>query len=181
MKLIVTMLAAGFALLSSQIFAEDVYVGVQGLKQGNFVGDFGNQSPPKGFETKIHAIGFAQEVVVPTDVRTGMATTTRQYGPIRITKPVGASSPQFFQALTTGEMLKAVTLDFVAPDASGRSVLVYQIALEDAIVTRIAQRIDNAASQTGNRYLEEISLTFRSITVASPLSRRTARDEWKMR
>ena len=44
---------------------------------------------------------------------------------IIITKLVGASSPQFFSTLTTGEILKNVTSNFVGVNQNGERLLVY--------------------------------------------------------
>jgi type VI secretion system Hcp family effector len=98
---------------------------------------------------------------------------------------VGASSPQFFQAWATNEPLRSVTIDFT--DVSDRTMgtagmmrkLVYQITLQNAVVVRIAQRLEPTATPTpatGPAHLEEISLIYQSITVTSPGGGRTASD-----
>jgi type VI secretion system Hcp family effector len=160
-----------------------VFVATVGLKQGAFAGEV----PQKGFENKIQAVGFSHELLTPPD-----QTGRRQHKPIVITKRVGASSPQFFQAWATNEPLKSVTIDFT--DVSDRTMgtagmtrkLVYQITLQNAVVVRIAQRLEPTATPTpatGPAHLEEISLAYQSITVTfhGPGAARTASDSMSTR
>jgi type VI secretion system Hcp family effector len=183
MKLSPAILAAGIALFSPNLSAEEVFVATVGLKQGAFAGEV----PQKGFENKIQAVGFSHELLTPPD-----QTGRRQHKPIVITKRVGASSPQFFQAWATNEPLKSVTIDFT--DVSDRTMgtagmtrkLVYQITLQNAVVVRIAQRMDPTATPTpatGPAHLEEISLAYQSITVTfhGPGAARTASDSMSTR
>jgi type VI secretion system Hcp family effector len=176
MKLSPAILAASIALLSPNLSAEEVFVATVGLKQGAFAGEV----PQKGFENKFQAVGFSHELLTPPD-----QTGRRQHRPIVITKRVGASSPQFFQAWATNEPLKSVTIDFT--DVSDRTMgtagmmrkLVYQITLQNAMVVRIAQRLEPTATPTpatGPAHMEEISLIYQSITVTSPGGGRTASD-----
>jgi type VI protein secretion system component Hcp len=64
--------------------------------------------------------------------------------------------------------------------------LVYQITLQNAVVVRIAQRMDPTATPTpatGPAHLEEISLAYQSITVTfhGPGGARTASDSMSTR
>ena len=184
MRLSPAILAAGIALFSPNLSAEEVFVATVGLKQGPFAGEI----PQKGFENKIQALAFSHELLTSLD-----QTGRRQHKPIVITKRVGASSPQFFQAWVTNEPLKSVTIDFT--DTSERGVgtaggarrLVYQITLQNATVVRIVQRLDPPAGSApvagGPAHLEEISLTYQSITVTfpGPGSPRTASDSMSTR
>lgn len=172
MKLLASTLSACLALFSQYLLADEIYVAVDGSRQGRFAGD---AQDPK-LADKIQAIAFAHEIVSPTDTATGRVAGRAQHRPITITKPVGASSPQFFSALTAGEALKSVTIDFVGVNTAGQRILVYQIALKDAIVSRILQRMTEAGTQTpwAGRYVEEISFSYRTIQVTFSPTKRTA-------
>lgn len=184
MRLSPAFLAAGIALFSPYLLAEEVFVSVVGMKQGTFAGELPQRG--KGFENKIEALGLLHEMIVPLDAA-GNPTGRRQHKPITITKHVGAASPQLFQALVSNELLKNVTIDFTDSDrsvgtAGGPRRLVYQITLQNATVARIVQRLDPPAGSApvagGPAHLEEISFTYQSITVTfpGPGASRTASD-----
>jgi len=170
MKLSSAILAAGIAAFSSHLFAEEIFVTAVGLKQGPFAGEVFM----KGFENKIRAVGFSHELLT--------ATGQRQHKAIVITKRVGESSPQFFQAWVNNEPFRTLVIDFVDAEGVGAAStrrLVYQITLQNAVVVRIAQRLDPAATPVpagGPAHLEEISLAYQGITVSSPKGGRTASD-----
>jgi|SRR5215471_7285129 len=173
MKLSSAILAAGFAAFSSHLAAEEVFVTAVGMKQGPFAGEIST----KGFEGKVRAVGFSHEVLTSSD-----PGGRRQHKPIVITKRVGASSPQFFQAWIMNEPLKSVTIDFTDALEGGLGAaaaprrLVYQITLQNAVVVRIAQRLEAPAPNAAPVHLEEISLAYQSITVTSPRESHTASD-----
>src|SRR5262249_56672198 len=174
MKLSSAILAAGFAAFSSHLAAEEVFVTAVGLKQGPFAGEISM----KGFENKVRAVAFWHEVLTATD-----ATGRRQHRPIVITKRAGASSPQFFQAWANNEPFKTLVIDFTDTEGSVGAAstrrLVYRITLENAVVVRIAQRLDAAATPVpagGTAHPEDISLAYQAITVTFPQTGRTATD-----
>ena len=173
MKLAASILAACLALFSPYLLADEIFVAVDGSRQGRFVGE----AKIRGLEDKIQAIAFSHEVAA-FDVASGRAMSRAQHRQLTITKRVGGASPQFFSALTTGELLKRVTIDVVRPDANGVNALVYQILLDGATVTRIAQRMDIPSPSTNVGYVEDISFIYQRITVSSPVSRRNAMTEW---
>jgi type VI secretion system Hcp family effector len=179
MKFSSAILAAGIALFSPYLSAEEIFVTAVGLKQGPFAGEM----TLKGFENKMQAVAFSHEVLADS-------TGRRQHKPVVITKRVGAASPQFFQAWASNEPLKSVTIDFtealemrsgvagagMASTAARR--LVYQITLQNAVVVRIAQRLEptTPVPAGGPAHLEEISLGYQSITVTFPPGNRTSSD-----
>jgi type VI secretion system secreted protein Hcp len=185
MKLSPAILSAGIALFSPHLSAEEVFVATVGMKQGPFAGEVAM----KGFEGKVRAVAFSHELLTAIDPAGG-PTGRRQHKPIVITKRVGASSPQFFQAWLTNEPLKSVTIDFTDTDGTVGTAasrrLVYQITLQNAVVVRIAQRLEPTATPTpatGPAHLEEISLAYQSITVTfhGPGGARTASDSMSTR
>lgn len=179
MKLITTIFAAGLALFSPYLLAEEIWVNVASVKQGTFVGE----TTRKGFENKVQALAFSHEIMTPRDTATGQVLGKRQHKPIIITKRVGASSPQFFSALATNEVLKNVTIDFLVANAkTGQLILVYQIVLQNASISRISQRLATDAAMSGSmsdRYVEEISFAYQSITVNYPPLKGSASDNWQ--
>ena len=140
--------------------AAPLYLIVEGTNTGAFKSD-----TALGGQAVIAAQTFHMEATVPRDPATGMATGKRQYGPLTITKPWSASSPQFFEALVNNEMLKRVVVLFPNP-AAGQPPLA-TITLNNAVLTRVGYRLDPVPpGQTGQPVLlEDLSFAFEKITL----------------
>jgi type VI secretion system secreted protein Hcp len=161
MRRIIGGIVAGLvlALGASGARADTIYVSVKASKQGQFRGDIPTAKPPG----QILALKFQYEVSSPRDAATGQASGKLQHKPIVITKEWGASSPQFFQALTTNELLQEVRLDFVGVGVSGEPIITHTIRLVNASVSNIAHSTDVVPGRPGVRHLEEITFTFQAI------------------
>jgi type VI secretion system secreted protein Hcp len=161
--------------------AETIMVSAKGTKQGQFKGE-GRREKSKD---KIEAVAFFFEVTSPRDAASGQASGKRQYKPLQITKPIGASSPQFFQALTTNEVLPTVTLEFTKTDANGEEFVYYTIKLTNATVASIRQHTPNdpggggGGSKQAAAQMEEISFTFQKIEIESKEGKTMAVDDWQ--
>jgi type VI secretion system secreted protein Hcp len=165
--------------------AYNVMVSVKGAKQGQFKGE-----SPRGAKDKIDAIGFTFEIGSPRDAATGQASGKRQYKPLQITKQLGAASPQFFQALTTNEVLQSVTLEFTKTNANGEEIVFYTIKLTNATIASIRQHTDNDAGAAGDsakhasvaggaQQLEDITFSFQKIEITNNESKTMAMDDWQ--
>lgn len=156
-------------------------VTIEGTKQGRFKGERGRD--------KIAGLAFHYDVKSPRDAATGMASGKRQHGAITFTKAIDSSSPQIFQALTSNEVLKSVLFEFRSTSADGQEMVFYQITLTNASISEVEQYIDmpglvtsaagkhSAASDSSP--LEDVSLTFQKIEVASQVGKTMAADDWR--
>jgi type VI secretion system secreted protein Hcp len=160
-----------------------IMVGVNGTKQGQFKGE----STRAQAQDKLEAMGFTFEVASPRDAASGLASGKRQYKPLTITKAIGASSPQFLQALATNEVLKTVTLDFFKTNESGEEYIYYTIKLTNATVASIRQHSPETGGAAASKsaagampQLEEISFTFQRIEVESKDGKTMAVDDWSV-
>ena len=155
-------------LICFQVFASPtLLMTVEGDKQGKFKAE----GRPDG---KVLASGFSYSVKSPRDPATGMATGKRMHQPIVITHEVGASSPQFFQALVTNEVLKVVNLEFYTVGRDGKQTLSYTINLDDARVVDFNQKMD------GDKVYEDISFTFQKIELNNKAGGTMAEDSWSI-
>jgi type VI secretion system secreted protein Hcp len=103
------------------------------------------------FATSDRVSGLKYDVKTPRDAASGMATGRRQHGAVCIYKPASATTPQYFQALTTNEALKSVTFDAT----NGlRLKLTNAVAVSFAIVG------------TDGKDVEEVCFTFQKIEIA---------------
>jgi len=158
--------------MPTQIFAT-----VTGAKQGAFKGE----STQKGFEKKIPGVGLTFGVLIPNDVATGQASGKRQHQPIVFTKEWGASSPQFFVAAYTNEVLTTVLFEVYKTAPNGVQQVDHTVTLTNATLNAVQDSL--FVGQAGgplldSRDLQQISFTFQKIEIASVPGGTTAVDDW---
>ncbi|MBD0316459.1 MAG: type VI secretion system tube protein Hcp [Nitrospiraceae bacterium] len=152
--------------------APEFYVSVTGAIQGPFKGELVN----KGFEGKFAGLSFDYEVVSPRDAASGLASGKRQHKPIRIKKPFGPASVQFYAALTKNESL-SVVMDFMATDQSGVMVLDHTIKLTNASVASVKMHSDKDVVPAGPAN-DVIEFTFQQIEITDHRSKLRVGDAW---
>jgi type VI secretion system Hcp family effector len=153
------------ATASAQSSGRNFYISVDGTKQGVFKADA--QKP------KIQGSAILYEV------KPGQPGRGRAHSMV-ITKEAGASSPQFFAALFTSEVLKSVVLDFYRASATGAEEVYQTIKLTNATVSHMKQYTrqgDQQKSQT--LLLEDITLAFQHIEIISAPGKTMAVDDLK--
>lgn len=177
------MLLGSVLLYAQAASATRVYVTIEGAIQGTLKGN-ANRA---GLESKTEVLDYGNSFSVPST--TGTARAKREHGPVRITKVLGAASPQLFQALITNEALKSVVIDFVnVSPTSGQEYLSSQIKLTNARIASIEHKTEGGDSNTavggakhssaaeGARILEMIELTFATIEIISHDGKTSAAD-----
>jgi type VI secretion system secreted protein Hcp len=156
--------------------ATQAYVKIKGSKQGQFKGETTQKAPGAN---AIPVVRFTSTAQAPRDAATGQASGKRQWQPIRLTKEWGAASPQLLNALTTNEVLTNVVFEFWRVDQAGKEQLHYRITLTNATVASITSSFDRtgptSAPFTGHE-LEDVELTFQSISVEDLADKTTAAD-----
>ena len=182
--LAVAVAAALLALVASQLIAQhpagnagaasvgtvSISMTVHGKRQGNFKGD---NPTSKGTQGVIIVVGYQYSVTSPRDLATGQASGKRQHHPVVITHELGASSPQFFAAIVTNEVLDKVVINFFRAQANGKEVNFYTVTLTNATISEFKQ------NSSGNTVLEDISFTFQKIEQQDKLAGTTAIDDWE--
>src|ERR1035438_4913866 len=98
-------LASGMLYAIPAMAAYNVYLTIQGSKQGKI----------KGEAEKIPLTGVTHDVAMTSDRATGMTSGKRQHGSITVTKTVDSASPKLLQAMKTNEVLSNVTIEFQGP------------------------------------------------------------------
>jgi type VI secretion system secreted protein Hcp len=156
--------------VAAHVQAEQIFVRVEGTKQGKFKGEIPN------YPDKFEGVKFSYEVISPRDAATGQAIGRRQHKPIHITKQWGAASPQLFSALVTNEMLKEVVIDFVGSGPGGQAQLLHSMKLTNAFITEIKQFTETAQAQ--QRAYEEVAFTFQKIEISDLIGKTSAMDDW---
>jgi len=150
---------------------EKIYMQIQG-PQGEFHGEGTKAGSPW-----IAVLSVNESVVSPRDASTGMASGKRQHQPLVITKEVGPSSKQLHDAMTRGELLRKVTIEFVRTDAGGKEQVYRAIELTNAQVSGIEMRKSTGGMKNANE-VEEIKLAYQKIEFKSA-SVGKASDKWQ--
>jgi type VI secretion system secreted protein Hcp len=156
--------------------AYEFYVTIDGERQGRFKGE----SMRKGMEGKIPGVRFQYSAHIPRDPQSGLASGKRLHQPVVITKQWGTSSPQIFLALTTGEHLKSVVIEFVRTNPGGKEYIFQIIRLSDAVVASFRQyaNVANPGEPAYPLGLEDFSFTFKKIEIINTDAKTQAMDDW---
>jgi len=154
--------------------ATDILCTVVGTVQGAFQGDPATRGSP----TLIAVYSLTQELKVPFDAATGQNTGKRQHSPLTIVKELDKSSPQFFTAAATNEVLKSVTCTLSRSSFNGQARAYFNIALTNATIVEIKDSGNgvNGAAQGDER--ERISFSYQKIELTDLESNTTAVDDW---
>ena len=144
--------------------AYEFYVTIEGTKQGRLAGE----STREVHKGKLAGIAFSYEVTSARGAASGRASRKREHGPVTFTKEWGAASPQLFQALVTGEVLKSALFEFVRTNDVGVEHIFHTIKLRNASVTSIHQYVAaQEDAELDNAELEDVALTFRDIEITN--------------
>lgn len=147
------------------------YATVTGSTQGPFKGE----SLSTKLANKIPGVAFSYGVLQPAS-----AARCEQH-PIVFTKLWGASSPQFYEAAYTDEVLTSVLFEFFLPLSDGSESLDHTILLTNARVSASRQSV-HAAQPDGplidTRYLHEIAFRFEKIEITSLTAHTEAHGKW---
>ena len=152
------------------------FLTLTGAIQGQIKGDV----IQKGKEGQIAIIAVCNSASRQFDPATGLLTGPRVFEPFTFLKTTDRSSPQLYQALTTGEKL-SVKLNFFTTNQLGQEVLSQTITLTNALITSINEvKVDTADKQNINHFgeYEEITMTFQKITITNQISKTSYSDDW---
>jgi len=109
------------------------YLVLEGQNQGKIEGS----TKVKGHEGKILVQAVDHTIEIPKSPQTGLPTGKRVHCPMTLTKEIDKSSPKLFQALTSGEQMKDVTLEYYRISPKGTEEKYYTVKLSNAILTNM--------------------------------------------
>lgn len=153
------------------------YATVVGSSQGTFKGE---ESSPK-LANKIPGVAFRYGILDPHDASTEAHSGPRQQQPVVFTKQWGASSPQFYHAAYTSEILPSVLFEFFRPLPDGTEALDSTIKLVNATVSSARQSVHLGQLNgplVDSRDLHEITFHFEKIEITSLSGETSATTGW---
>ncbi len=166
--------------------ATPAYMSITGTKQGlitagAFTEDSVGNTYQEGHEDQVMVQGFNHEVIIPRDPQSGQPTGQRVHKPVVITKVFDKASPLLLAALTSGERLTKVEIQWYRTSAAGTQEHYYTTVLEDAIIVDIKDYMHNC-QDPGNAHfthLEDVHFTYRKITWTHEVSGTSGSDDWR--
>ena len=130
------------------------YMNISAENQGAIEGE----CDLEGREGAIVVLAASHSVKLPTDSR-GLPNGRRIHLPITILKTLDRTSPMLYQALSDGELLSSVVIDWYRMDGAGMEELYYRQTLKNAQITAIDFVVDESTEQSNSRvgHMEKIS------------------------
>ncbi|EIP85399.1 hcp protein [Burkholderia humptydooensis MSMB43] len=152
------------------------YLTLEGETQGNIEGS----CAIAGHENKILVQGVEHKIEIPKNLQTGLPTGPRIHGPMMLTKEIDKSSPKLAQALTSGEHMKSVVLEYWRINKDGKQEHYYTVKLENAILMEIRSWTPNCLVLDNKElsHMEDVSFTYEKITWTYVLDGIEAEDSW---
>ncbi|MCD5996587.1 Hcp family type VI secretion system effector [Pseudomonas sp. CDFA 602] len=124
---------------------------------------------------------FAHTMHVPSDPQSGQPTGQRVHGEVCITKIFDRASPLLLKALTKGERLKEIEIQWYRTSKGGDQELYYTTTLEDAAVVKIKDHMPHC-QDPGNAHfthLQDVHFSYRKIVWTHIISGTGAEDDWR--
>ena len=118
-----------------------------------------------GREGSVVILSVSHSVKLPTDSR-GLPNGRRIHLPLTILKALDRTSLMLYQALSDGELLSSVVIDWYRMDGAGMEELYYRQTLKNAQITAIDFIVEEDSDSGNTRigHMEKVSLIYDSIT-----------------
>lgn len=154
----------------------------QGLiTAGAFTADSTGNNYQKGRENQVMIQAFSHDVILPRDPQSGQPTGQRIHKPAVITKVYDKASPLLQAALSAGERMTKIVIEWYRTSAQGTQEHYYTTTLEDAIIVAINNKMHNCQDPENAHFthLEEVQFTYRKITWTHIVSGTSGSDDWR--
>ena len=166
--------------------ATPAYMSVTGEKQGlitneAFTADSVGNSYQEGHENQVMVQAFSHQVIIPRDPQSGQPTGQRVHKPVCVTKVFDKASPLLWAALTSGERMSEVVIQWYRTSANGTQEHYYTTKLEDASIVEINGYMHNCQDPENAHFtrLEDVHFTYRKITWTHEVCGTSGSDDWR--
>lgn len=166
--------------------ATPAYMSIKGAKQGvitagAFTANSVGNSYQEGHEDQVMVQGFKHQICIPRDPQSGQPTGQRVHQPLVVTKVYDKASPLLLSALTSGELMEQVVIQWYRTSSSGTQEHYYTTKLEDAIIVEMKDYMLNCQDPANAHFthLEDVHFTYRKITWTHEICGTTGSDDWR--
>jgi type VI secretion system secreted protein Hcp len=159
------------------IMSMPCHLSLTGKNQGKIEGS----CDLSGREGTILVYALDHLIEIPRDTHTGLPTGKRIHMPMTVTKEVDKSSPKLYQALTSGEQLSEVVLDFYRISPQGNEEKYLTTKLENAIIVSMEAFFPETFIPANEpfKHMEKVSFTYEKIIWTWQPDGIEAEDSWK--
>lgn len=153
-----------------------IFLSITGKTQGKIEGS----CAIAGHVGKILVQAELNDVKIPRNPQTGLPSGKRVHEPFTLTKEIDKSSPKILQALTSGEQLSEVLLEYTRISSAGKEELYYTIKLENAIAVSVKKWVPNCLDKSKESYghMEDVSFSYEKVTWSFTTDGIEADDSW---
>jgi len=151
------------------------------ITAGTFTEESVGNTYVEGHEDEFIVQAFNSEIVIPRDPQSGQPTGQRVHQPVVLTKVFDKCSPLLYQALTSGERLPTVDINWYRTSATGTQEHYFTISLVDAILVNIHAFMFNCQDPANASFthLEEVAFSYRKILWTHEAAGTSAEDDWR--
>jgi type VI secretion system secreted protein Hcp len=162
------------------------YIKITGATQGNITqGAFTEDSVgnvwQEGHEDQILVQAVDHNVTIPRDPQSGQPSGQRVHRPFKFTAALNKSTPLLYNALTSGEMLTEVEVDWYRTNSSGKQEKFFSTKLTDATIVDIHCDMPHAQDPKNQDFtqLVTVSLAYRKIDWEHTVAGTSGSDDWR--
>ncbi|MBI6926739.1 Hcp family type VI secretion system effector [Pseudomonas putida] len=162
------------------------YIKIEGQTQGNitagaFTSDSVGNVFVEGHEDEILVQEIKHQVTVPTDPQSGQPAGQRVHKPFTFTSSLNKATPLMYQALSSGEMLTTVDVNWYRTSVEGKQEHFFTTKLEDATIVEIKTVLPHAQDKDNADFtqLVEVSLAYRKISWIHVKVGTEGSDDWR--
>ncbi|KNX78275.1 hypothetical protein DA83_23700 [Pseudomonas sp. 250J] len=162
------------------------YIKIEGQTQGNitagaFTSDSVGNVFVEGHEDEILVQEIKHQVTVPTDPQSGQPAGQRVHKPFIFTSALNKATPLMYQALSSGEMLPTVEVNWYRTSVEGKQEHFFTTKLEDATIVDINTTLPHAQNKENADFTQliEVSMSYRKITWTHVTAGTEGSDDWR--
>lgn len=162
------------------------YISIHGqtqgfITEGAFTADSVGNGFQEGHENQILVQEIEHLVSTPTDPQSGQPAGQRVHGPFTFTSSMNKAIPMLYQALTTGETLSTVDVEWHRVSINGGLEYFFTTRLEDATVVNIDLKLPHAQDpqMAGYTQLVKVAMAYRKITWTHKVCGTESSDDWR--
>ncbi|QYN44752.1 MULTISPECIES: type VI secretion system tube protein TssD [unclassified Gilliamella] len=135
----------------------------------------------KGREDSIEVLEFNHKIHIPADSNTGKLKGTRNHHALEIVKEVDVSSPYLYRAVTSGQLLNTVKIDWYKIGNDGKEVPYFKTELFGVKVISVQGEMYNIKDPSKEvfNHLERVELAYEKITWTYLDGNHTHTDSWE--
>ncbi len=130
-----------------------------------YIPEYPGSSEKEGREDSSDIFEIEHHLTQPIDGETGAATGRRRHRLLTVTKVIDKATPGLHKALTTGEILSDVTLEFYRISPLGSEEVYYTITLRGARIAKMRTYMPNTLLRQFESmgHMEQVSMVYEEI------------------